>query len=75
MIGVRSEPLHPLLSQIRIPVDVIGASGDVFCPRRASDLIVDSIDGCAYHEIAGAGHLLSVDQPDCLRRAGGPAPG
>ena len=64
MIGIRSEPLQPLLGQIRIPVDVIGASGDVFCPRKASDLIVDSIDGCAYHEIAGAGHLLSVDQPD-----------
>ena len=64
MIGIRSEPLQPLLGQIQIPVDVVGASDDVFCPRRASDIIVDSIDSCAYHEIAGAGHLVSVDQPD-----------
>lgn len=64
MIGIRSEPLQPLLGQIRLPVDVIGASDDLFCPRRASDMIVDSIDDCTYHEIAGAGHLISVDQPD-----------
>ena len=64
MIGIRSEPLHPLLAQIDVPVDVIGASDDVFCPRRASDMIVEAIDGSRYHEVAGAGHLISVDQPD-----------
>ncbi|MCY4518509.1 MAG: alpha/beta hydrolase [Acidimicrobiaceae bacterium] len=64
MIGIRSEPLHPLLGQIDIPVDVVGASGDVFCPRRASDMIVEAVDGSRYHEIAGAGHLISADQPD-----------
>ena len=64
MIGLRSEPLNPLLARIEVPVDVIGASNDVFCPRRASDIIVDAVADCRYHEVAGAGHLLSVDQPD-----------
>ncbi|WP_419909702.1 alpha/beta fold hydrolase [Candidatus Poriferisodalis sp.] len=64
MIGIRSEPLNPLLENIEIPVDVIGASDDVFCPRRASDIIVERVVGSRYHEIAGAGHLISVDQPD-----------
>jgi len=64
MIGIRSEPLNPRLRQIEVPVDVIGAAGDVFCPRRAADIIVDNVDDCRYHEVAGAGHLLSVDQPD-----------
>ncbi|MDE0494976.1 MAG: alpha/beta hydrolase [Acidimicrobiaceae bacterium] len=64
MISIRTEPLNPLLAQIRVPVDVIGASSDVFCPRRASDIIVEGVDGCHYHEVAGSGHLLSVDQPD-----------
>ena len=64
MIGLRSEPLNPLLARIEVPVDVIGASNDVFCPRRASDIIVDTVADCRYHEVAGAGHLLSVDQPD-----------
>ncbi|MXW97726.1 MAG: alpha/beta fold hydrolase [Acidimicrobiaceae bacterium] len=64
MIGIRSEPLNPLLARIEVPVDVIGASSDVFCPRRASDIIVDNVGDCRYHEVAGAGHLLSIDQPD-----------
>ena len=64
MIGIRSEPLNPLLAQITVPVDVVGAESDVFCPRRASDIIVDAVDDCRYHEVAAAGHLLSVDQPD-----------
>ena len=68
MIGIRSEPLNPLLEKIEVPVDVVGASSDVFCPRRASDIIVDSVGGCRYHEVAGAGHLLSVDQPDAYGR-------
>ena len=68
MMGIRSEPLNPLLAQIEVPVDVIGAEFDVFCPRRASDIIVDAISDCRYHEVAGAGHLLSVDQPDAYGR-------
>ena len=64
MIGIRSEPLNPRLAQIEVPVDVVGAEFDVFCPRRASDIIVDAVDPGRYHEVAGAGHLLSVDQPD-----------
>ena len=68
MIGVRSEPLNPLLARIEIPVDVVGASSDVFCPRRASDIIVDNVADCRYHEVADAGHLLSVDQPDAYGR-------
>ena len=64
MIGIRGEPLNPLLAQIEAPVDVIGADHDVFCPRRASDIIVEAVPNCRYHEVTGAGHLLSVDQPD-----------
>ena len=64
MMGIRAEPLNPLLAKIDLPVDVVGAESDVFCPRRASDIIVEAIGNCRYHEVAGAGHLLSVDQPD-----------
>ena len=69
MIGVRSEPLNPLLARIEAPVDVVGASIRRLLPapgirdhrRRVSA-------GCRYHEVAGAGHLLSVDQPDAYGR-------
>lgn len=63
MIGVHAAPLTFLLGQISVRVDVIGADGDVFCPPKAADLIVDSVADGHYHEIADSGHLLSVDQP------------
>ena len=63
VIGIRADPVHPLLSQITAPLDIVGADGDVFCPRRASDIIAEAVPHSRFHEVAGAGHLLSVDQP------------
>ncbi len=63
MMGVHAEPLTPLLAEISCPVDVIGADGDVFCPRKAADIILASLDHGKYHEVEDAGHLISVDQP------------
>jgi len=73
MAGIRQQPLTPQLAQISCPVDVIGADKDVFCPKKAADIICGGIPGAAYSEIAGAGHLMSIDQPeiyaDTLRAA------
>jgi pimeloyl-ACP methyl ester carboxylesterase len=63
MMRMRAEPLTPMLETIRCPVDVIGADGDVFCPRKAADIICNALADSVYHEIAGAGHLMGVDQP------------
>ena len=68
MIGIRSEPLNPLLSQVDVPLDIVGADNDVFCPRRASQIIADAVPHSRFHEVAGSGHLLSVDQPDAYGR-------
>ena len=64
MIGVRTEPLNPHLSQIAVPVDIVGADSDVFCPRRASEIIADAVPDSRFHEITGSGHLISVDRPE-----------
>lgn len=63
MIGIRAEPLHPLLAKITAALDIVGADSDVFCPRRASDIIAEAVPHSRFHEVAGAGHLLSVDRP------------
>ena len=63
MIGVNKNPLTPELANIECPVDVIGADGDLFCPRKAADILMAGLSGGRYHEIAGAGHLISVDKP------------
>ena len=64
MIGIRTEPLNPLLSQIAVLVDIVGADNDVFCPRRASEILADAVPHSRFHEVAGSGHLLSVDRPE-----------
>ena len=63
MMGLHDQPLTPLLERIQCPVDVIGADQDVFCPRKAAHMITAALNNVAYHEIADAGHLMSVDQP------------
>jgi pimeloyl-ACP methyl ester carboxylesterase len=63
VIGIRTEPVHPLLERITAALDIIGAEHDIFCPRRASDIIADTVPHSRFHEVAGAGHLLSIDQP------------
>lgn len=73
MVRMHEEPLTPMLAKIRCGVDVVGADGDVFCPRKAADIIVAALDDCVYREIANAGHLMTVDQPaayaDAIRAA------
>ena len=63
MIGVRAEPLNPRLARINVPLDIVGAADDVFCPRRAADIIAAAVPHGRFHEIADAGHLITVDQP------------
>ena len=63
MIAMHSQPLTPRIGEIQCRVDVIGGDGDVFCPRKAADIILQELRDEHYHEIAGAGHLISVDQP------------
>ena len=64
MIGIRSAPLNPRLGRVVVPVEVVGAGRDAFCPRKAADILVEALPDARYHEIAGAGHLVSVDQPE-----------
>lgn len=63
MIAVNGKPLTPMLGKIKCPVDVIGGDRDVFCPRKAADIIMSGLSNGHYHEIADSGHLMSVDQP------------
>lgn len=73
MASLRETPLTPDLSDIPQHVDVIGADNDTFCPRKASDIILDALRDATYHEVSDAGHLMNVDAPEqitaCLRAA------
>jgi pimeloyl-ACP methyl ester carboxylesterase len=63
MKRLANEPLTPILRRITCPVDVIGGEKDVFCPRRAAEMLMNGLSNARYHEIEGAGHLMSIDKP------------
>ncbi len=63
MLHMHEEPLTPLLERISCRVDVVGGDGDLFCPRKAADIILAALRRGVYHEIENAGHLIGEDQP------------
>ncbi len=66
MIGLRTTRLTPRLTEIKQHVDIIGGDRDLFCPRKAADIMMEALPNATYHEITGTSHLIAVDQPDKL---------
>lgn len=66
MAALHSRPLTAQAASIRVPVRVIGAEHDTFCPRKAADILLDAVGHAGYDEIPGAGHLMNVDDPDAV---------
>ena len=69
MARLHEDPLTQLLPDIACPVHVIGGEADVFCPRKAADIMIAALRHGTYHEVAQAGHLMSVDQPEAYAEA------
>lgn len=68
MIAMAQAPLTDRLREIAVPVHIIQGAGDMFCPRKAADILRDAMPQAGYAEIPDAGHLMSVDQPKRLAR-------
>lgn len=66
MAGLHASPLTPRLAEVRVHVDVVGASEDTFCPAKAAAIITDALADVSYHEIPAAGHLMNIDNPDAV---------
>ncbi|MEO5666036.1 MAG: alpha/beta fold hydrolase [Nocardioides sp.] len=69
MSALNAAPLTPRLADVAVPVDVVGAAGDTFCPPKAARIITDALSDVSYHEIPDAGHLMNVDNPDAVTAA------
>ena len=69
MARLHEDPLTQLLPDIACPVHVIGGEADVFCPRKAAEIMLTALRHGTYHEVARAGHLMSVDQPEAYAEA------
>jgi pimeloyl-ACP methyl ester carboxylesterase len=68
MIALSAAPMTDRLRQIKVPVHIIQGLDDVFCPRRAADILREAMPTATYADIADAGHLIAVDQPEALAR-------
>ncbi len=68
MARMREVPLQPELAKITVPVDVVGGENDAWCPKKASDVIIEGLTSCPvrYTEIPRVGHLMSVDDPEAV---------
>ena len=64
MMRLHEIPLTPLLTKIQSPVSVIGGEKDIFCPRKAADIMLSKLSNGTFYEVANAGHLMSIDQPE-----------
>lgn len=61
-------PTFGLLHEIAVPTQVIWGSFDFPHIQERSRLVSTRIRGGAGHEVAGAAHLPSLDQPDAISR-------
>lgn len=66
MASLNASPLTPRLADVKVHVDVVGATGDTFCPAKAAQIITDALADVTYHEIPDAGHLMNIDNPDAV---------
>ena len=69
MAQLNKDPLTQVLPEITCPVHVIGGEADVFCPRKAAEIMIAALRHGTYHEVARAGYLMSVDQPEAYAQA------
>jgi pimeloyl-ACP methyl ester carboxylesterase len=66
MAALNETPLTPRLTEVTVPVDVVGATKDTFCPPKAAAIITGALPRSTYHEIPDAGHLMNIDNPDAV---------
>jgi 3-oxoadipate enol-lactonase len=71
MARMREVPMQPELAHVQVPVDILGGEKDVWCPKKASDVIIEGLTHAPvrYTEIPRVGHLMSVDDPAAVNEA------
>lgn len=65
--GIHEEPLNDRLARIAAPVLVLGGELDVWCPRRAAEIMLERLPaGACFEELPGVGHLVTETAPSLL---------
>lgn len=64
--SMRTEPVHARLGEIGAPVLIVSGERDMWCPRRAAELMLEQLKNASFVELPGVGHLVSDDAPQQL---------
>lgn len=64
--SINARPLNERLEQIRQPVLVINGDLDVWCPRRAAEIMLEHLHDASFIELRGVGHLVTDVAPQQL---------
>jgi len=68
-VGLLGETdLRANTSQLSLPSFVVVGSADVATPPEGAKELADQIPGASYRVLAGAGHMIGVEQPEALAR-------
>ena len=64
MVAMSAMDLRPGLAGCPVPATVVVGSRDELTRRGLSEVIADAIPGAQYELVAGAGHMLPIEEPD-----------
>jgi pimeloyl-ACP methyl ester carboxylesterase len=59
--AMRSDPIHQRLAEIVAPVLVVSGERDMWCPRRAAEIMLEQLGRARFVELPDVGHLLTDD--------------
>ena len=64
--SMRVDSLNDRLSAVDCPVLIVSGELDVWCPRRAAEIMLERLPTATFIELPGIGHLVTDDDPDGL---------
>lgn len=68
MLKVANNPLTEKMRNLKTQVTIVQGKEDIFCPIKASEIMLEVLPMAKYIEIDNAGHLMTTDQPEKLAK-------
>ncbi|MSO27049.1 MAG: alpha/beta fold hydrolase [Candidatus Nanopelagicales bacterium] len=64
--SMRDESINDRLPAISAPVLIINGENDLWCPRRAAEIMLEQLRDAEFVELPGVGHLITDEDPSGL---------
>ncbi len=61
--SMRDESINDRLPAITAPVLIINGENDLWCPRRAAEIMLEQLPDAEFAELPGVGHLITDEDP------------